>query len=147
MIDVPPYGLKTIQEILPHRHPFLFIDKVAAITLGNDIVAEKTFAADEWFFSGHFPGRPIIPGVIISEALAQASGLLIGLTAEAKHLEKSDCYLAKLNLKFVATAEPGETLQLTSALKKSYAKMYLFDVMAQVAARSIADGTLILASD
>jgi len=147
MTDQPPYDLQQVKEILPHRIPFLFIDRVVKINFGDDILAEKDLSADEWFLAGHFPGRPIVPGVIVSEALAQASGLLLGLTSKSRNQKKSDFYLANLNIKFTAPAKPGDTLRLASALKKTYGKMFLFQVTAQVLNRTIAGGTLVLASD
>ncbi len=107
----------------------------------------KDLSPDEWFFSGHFPGKPIVPGVIVSEALAQTSGLLLGLTLRAKGREQADLFLANLTIKFVTPAKPGETIRLAATLKKTYGKMFLFEVAANVLNRRIAKGTLILVSD
>jgi 3-hydroxyacyl-[acyl-carrier-protein] dehydratase len=147
MTDQLPYDITVIKEILPHRSPFLFVDRVVKINCGENIAAEKDFSPDEWFFSGHFPGKPIVPGVIVSEALAQTSGLLLGLTLRAKGREQADLFLANLTIKFVTPAEPNETIRLTATLKKTYGKMFLFEVAANVLNRRIAKGTLILAVD
>jgi len=145
MTDQPPYDVSIIKEILPHRDPFLFVDRVMKISNGDNIVAEKDLSPDECFFSGHFPGKPIVPGVIVSEALAQTSGLLLGLTERVKDQEKSNLFLTNLTIKFFTPATPGETLRLTAILKKTYGKMFLFEVDAHVSNRRIAKGTLVLA--
>ncbi|MEE8432197.1 MAG: 3-hydroxyacyl-ACP dehydratase FabZ [Candidatus Desulfatibia sp.] len=147
MTDQLPYDVAVIKEILPHRSPFLFVDRVVKINYGENIAAEKDLSPDEWFFSGHFPGKPIVPGVIVSEALAQTSGLLLGLTLRTKGREQADLFLANLTIKFVTPAKPGETIRLAAALKKTYGKMFLFEVAANVLNRRIAKGTLILAVD
>ena len=70
-------NIDEIKKYLPHRDPFLFVDKVTDINIGNDIDGEITFNENFFFFKGHFPGKPIVPGVIIVESLAQLGGLLI----------------------------------------------------------------------
>ena len=78
--DQPLFDNRFIQEILPHRNPFLFVDRVTDFEGGKHIIARKDLCLDDPFFAGHFPGNPIMPGVLVSEALAQTSGLLLGLT-------------------------------------------------------------------
>jgi 3-hydroxyacyl-[acyl-carrier-protein] dehydratase len=141
----------TIRRILPHREPFLFVDRVVAFEPGKRILAEKDLLSDECFFSGHFPGQPIMPGVLVSEALAQTSGLLLGLTRrhdsgdpDPKAMEH--LFLTNVNMKYPSTAEPGETLMLKSELRKSYGRMFLFQVSASAGNRKIAAGTLSLAA-
>ena len=145
MTDRPPHDVTAIKKILPHRSPFLFVDRVVKLGDGDVIVAEKDLSLDEWFFSGHFPGKPIVPGVIVAEALAQTSGLLLGLTKRAGDQETSNLFLADLKIKFSTPAKPGETLRLTANLKKEYGRMFFFEVAAHVADRRIAGGTLVLA--
>lgn len=147
MTDQPPYDVSAIKKILPHRDPFLFVDRVVKIKNKDTIIAEKHFSPDEWFFSGHFPATPIVPGVIVSEALAQTCGLLLGLTQRVKDQDKANLFLANLSVKFSAPAKPGETLRLTATLKKIYGKMFLFEINAFVSDRRIAAGTLVLAED
>jgi len=151
MADHPLYDISVVKEILPHRSPFLFVDRVMKLEVGNNIIAEKDLSLDESFFSGHFPGRPIMPGVLVSEALAQTGGLLLGLTwkEEGKHMnqEKQNLFLASFNIKFSNPAKPGETLRLESSLKKQYGKLYFFEVVAYVVSSQIAKGTLTLAEE
>ena len=80
LINTLGMKFQPIKEILPHRSPFLFVDRVIKLKVPEEIVAEKDLSPDDHFFAGHFPGRAIMPGVLVSEALAQTSGLLLGLT-------------------------------------------------------------------
>ncbi len=143
------HDLLDIQNILPHRDPFLFVDWVKEFFPGERIVAEKKLEPDEWFFKGHFPGKPLMPGVLVSEALAQASGLLLGLTwkEESGQTEavKPDLFLASTNIKYLNPAMPGEVLQLDAVLKKELGSMFLFDVRADVGEKQVAKGSLALA--
>ncbi len=140
-----------IKKILPHRAPFLFVDRIVKWVAGEKIIAEKDLLPDEWYFQGHFPGNPIMPGVLVSEALAQSCGLLLGLTGEegdqSEVLERPFFFLASINIKFHAPAKPGETLRLEAGLKKRFGGMFLFDVSAFVESRRIAAGTLALAEE
>lgn len=139
-----------IRQILPHRPPFLFVDRVVELEMGKRIIAERDLLPDEPFFAGHFPGRPIMPGVLVSEALAQASGLLVGASMDKanpplKNQPPPVFYLASANIKFILPAKPGQTLRLESLLKKEYARLFLFDVAASVGGNPTAKGTLTLA--
>jgi UDP-3-O-[3-hydroxymyristoyl] N-acetylglucosamine deacetylase/3-hydroxyacyl-[acyl-carrier-protein] dehydratase len=149
MPHYPLYDISAIKEILPHRCPFLFVDRIVKLEVGEKIIAEKDLSIDESFFTGHFPGNPIMPGVLISEALAQTSGLLLGLTWKDKgkslDQQKVNLILATINMKFSNPAKPGETLRLESILKKKYGKLFLFEATAYVSSKQIARGTLALA--
>lgn len=99
-----------ILKSLPHRYPFLFVDKVISIT-DDEIVAQKNVSMNEWFFSGHFPNKPVFPGVIIIEAVAQAAGVLF-----LSSFQEKDKYLALLigveNFKFKKIIKPGDILTI-----------------------------------
>lgn len=141
----PLFDLEQVKKILPHRSPFLFIDYVQKYEIGTRLTAIKTLDPKADYFKGHFPDRPIMPGVLVAEALAQAAGLLVGLT----YGEKLDLRLslAQVDLKFTAPALPGEDLQLNSELKKSYGNLFRLNVQATVGSRMIAKGSLTLARD
>jgi beta-hydroxyacyl-ACP dehydratase FabZ len=152
MSGSPLYDISVIEEILPHRSPFLFVDRVIKLKVQEEIVAEKDLSPDDYFFAGHFPGNPIMPGVLISEALAQTSGLLLGLTWKEKSQSMNQerpglFFLASVNMKFSTSAKPGETLRLEANLKKRYGKLFLFEVAAYVEDSQIAKGTLSLAEE
>lgn len=147
----PLYDISVIEEILPHRRPFLFVDRVMKLEVGDKIIAEKDLSLDESFFAGHFPGKPIMPGVLVSEALAQTSGLLLGLTWKEKGQSmiqrQANLFLANVNIRFSAPAKPGETLRLEASLKKEYGRLFFFEVAAHVVSSQIAKGTLTLAKE
>lgn len=152
MPDQPLYDISVIEEILPHRSPFLLVDRVIRLEVGKKIIAEKDLSLDDFFFAGHFPGKPIMPGVLVSEALAQTSGLLLGLTlregGQFMNQERANLFfLANVSMKFSAPAKPGETLLLESNLKKKYGRLFFFEVAAYVLSRQIAKGTLTLGEE
>jgi 3-hydroxymyristoyl/3-hydroxydecanoyl-(acyl carrier protein) dehydratase len=149
MSNEPLYDISVIEEILPHRRPFLFVDRVMIFDAGKNIITEKDLAIDDCYFSGHFPGNPVMPGIIVSEALAQTCGLLMGLTWREKDRlvdhEKMNLFLANVHMKFASPAKPGDTLRLKASFKKEYGGLFLFDVAALVLCGLIAKGTLSLA--
>ena len=151
MTDGVLFDVEKITAILPHRNPFLFVDRIINIIEDHKIVAEKDLSDDDYFFAGHFPGNPIMPGVLVSEALAQTSGLLLGLTygKESRTIDHKmrNFSLANVNIKFFNPAKPEETLRLEARLKKNYGKFFLFEVAADVLNRRIAKGTLTLAME
>jgi len=101
-----------IQNLLPHRYPFLLVDRVVELKPGEKLVAFKNVTANEHFFSGHFPGHPVMPGVLILEALAQAIALLGYKTANARP-ETHVTYLMSIDgAKFRKPVVPGDRLVL-----------------------------------
>ena len=104
------YDAREIQRIIPHRYPLLLIDRVIEIEPGKRIVALKNVAANEPFFQGHFPGHPIMPGVLIVEALAQAGAVL--LLAQPEERGKMPLFAGIDGLKFRRQVVPGDQLRL-----------------------------------
>ncbi|MES2344362.1 MAG: 3-hydroxyacyl-ACP dehydratase FabZ [Chlamydiota bacterium] len=102
--------IKEILKILPHRYPFLLVDKIVVLNLeDNFIIGQKNVTANEQFFQGHFPGIPIMPGVLILEALAQAGGILVH---QKGHQEKIALLMSVNNAKFRRPVVPGDVLML-----------------------------------
>jgi len=149
MNEKPSFELEDILPILPHRPPFLFVDRVTQLDPGKSIVAERALRAEEAFFAGHFPGQPIMPGVLIAEALAQTSGLLIGLTEKLTAAQRPDrpraFFLAGNQIKFTHPARPGDVLILRSAADRNFGGLYRFNVEAAVGRNLVASGSLTLA--
>ncbi len=104
------FDVKKILGILPHRYPFLLVDKILSISLEeNIIIGQKNVTANEQFFQGHFPGVPIMPGVLILEALAQTGGILVH---QKGHTDKIAVLLNINNVKFRRPVIPGDVLIL-----------------------------------
>ena len=103
-----------IQKILPHRYPFLLIDKLTEMEEGKTITGIKNVTVNEPFFQGHFPGNPIMPGVLITEALAQTGAVLLLSMPENKG--KLGVFTGINNFKFRRQVVPGDTLTLTAEL-------------------------------
>lgn len=141
-------NLSLIQRILPHRPPFLFVDKILEFNAGTSIVTERYVSSREVFFKGHFPGNPVMPGVLITEALAQTSGLLMGLTLREKKPSVQNpltgFVLTTVDMKFLLPVSPGATLRMTSTLKKKFGNLYCFNVAGTVSEKIMAKGILTL---
>ena len=122
-----------IKEYLPHREPFLFIDEVVDIDINNEIHARKYIAKDEYFLEGHFPDNPIFPGVIIIEALGQASGILGFLTMGKTPEEGSIYVLAGVdNVRFRRRERPGDTIDIYSKVLGEKRGIWKFDCRAEL---------------
>jgi 3-hydroxymyristoyl/3-hydroxydecanoyl-(acyl carrier protein) dehydratase len=149
MTNKPLFALEDILPVLPHRPPFLFVDRVMMLERHKLIIAERELRPDEPQFAGHFPGRPIMPGVLIAEALAQTSGLLIGLSeklSSAAPPEKPKAFfLALMNIKFTHPAAPGDVLALRATSDRQFAALHRFNVEATAGRNLIASGSLTLA--
>ena len=110
-----PFGREVIETIIPHRDPFLFLDEVLELVPGKRVVARTQVRGDEWFFPGHFPGRPIMPGVIMVEALAQAGA--VAVLVEEENRGKLALFAGIDDVRFKRLVEPGDELVLTCELE------------------------------
>jgi 3-hydroxyacyl-[acyl-carrier-protein] dehydratase len=108
----PAYDIVKVLNALPHRYPLLLVDRVQSLTIGEEIHAIKAVSFNENFFQGHFPGRPIMPGVLIIEALAQAAAILAIETLELAGTGKLVYFMAIEEAKFRNPVEPGCLLDL-----------------------------------
>ncbi len=121
-----PYDIARILKALPHRYPMLLVDKVVEIKPGEEITAIKAVSFNEGFFQGHFPGRPIMPGVLQIEALAQAAGILAVETLDLAGSGKLVYFMAIEAAKFRAPVEPGCLLELKAGFLQQRARVCKF---------------------
>lgn len=125
---------------LPHRPPFLFIDAVIEIVPNDYVVGIKQLDKDEYYFKGHFPSNPIMPGVLIIEALAQASCILFDISIPS--LKTRNYYMGSVKFRFLNPAKPGEKLVLISKSVKMVSGGGVFEVVAKVGDKEIAKGEM-----
>lgn len=125
---------------LPHREPFVFVDFVTALDPGISAVAEKTFAPDDPIFRGHFPGNPIVPGVILTEALAQTAGVAGASGGGNRRFLLS----AIRSMKFPAAAKPGQRITLAARTTGAMGGLWMFAVSAVTADGLVAEGQVVL---
>lgn len=124
-----------IRSLIPHRYPFLLVDKVIDYEPGQWIKAIKNVTTNEPFFQGHFPTYPVMPGVLIVEALAQTAGILTQVTTGEKHTgKKEDLYFlaAVDNVRFKSMVQPGDQLSLECQLVRHRLKAWKFECKALV---------------
>ena len=134
---------KDILKILPHRYPFLLIDRIMELEPGQRIVSVKNVTINEEFFVGHFPGNPIMPGVLILEMMAQAGGVML-LTCE-QHAGKL-AYLAGVEkARFRKTVLPGDTLTSEITMLRGRANMGWVKAVARVGAKTACEAELAFA--
>lgn len=141
-----PVDVTRIQELLPHRYPFLLVDRVLAFEAGKSLTAIKNVTINEPFFQGHFPGHPVMPGVLIIEALAQASGVLIQLSQRSDAIDNPVFYLVKIdNARFSQIVSPGDQLVLKVELKRMLRRMGLYEGHAFVGDKEVASAEILCA--
>ena len=135
--------IKGIEEIIPQRAPFLMIDKVEEYIPGESATAYKNVNINEWYFQGHFPGNPIMPGVLITEALAQTGAIAILSMEENKG--KNALFGGIDNMKFKKMVVPGDTLKLEVKIKKRKGTIGVGEAIATVDGQIAAKGELTFA--
>ncbi|MBC7656625.1 MAG: 3-hydroxyacyl-ACP dehydratase FabZ [Frankiaceae bacterium] len=143
-----PVDVIRIQALLPHRYPFLLVDRVLELEPNKRILASKCVSINEPFFQGHFPGHPVMPGVLVLEALAQAGGLLTQLSAEALAMAKQEklFYLVKIdNARFSSMVVPGDVLMLEVKLKRMIRNMAMYECYASVDGKQVASADILCA--
>lgn len=111
-----PFGRAEIETIIPHREPFLLIDEVVELVPGERAVARKRVREDEWYLRGHFPGRPVMPGVLIVEALAQAGAVAVLSLDENRG--RLALFAGIDDVRFKRIVEPGDELELRCDLER-----------------------------
>jgi 3-hydroxyacyl-[acyl-carrier-protein] dehydratase len=138
-----PLGRTEIEAILPHREPFLLIDEVLELEPGKRVVARKAVRADEWYLAGHFPGRPVMPGVLIVEAMAQTGA--VAVLSETDNRGKMALFAGIDNVRFKRIVEPGDELELTCELERVRGPIGRGAASARVDGELAARGTLTFA--
>jgi 3-hydroxyacyl-[acyl-carrier-protein] dehydratase len=129
---------------LPQRFPMMMIDRVIECEPGKRIVAMKNVSANEPYFQGHFPHRPIMPGVLILEAMAQAAGILVFRTLGTKPDENSVYYYVGIdNARFKKPVVPGDQLELEVRLERQLRGIGKFGCVARVAGQTVAEATIL----
>ncbi|MEO8746445.1 MAG: 3-hydroxyacyl-ACP dehydratase FabZ [Rhodanobacter sp.] len=143
-----PVTVEEIKQLLPHRFPFLLVDRVIELVPDSKVVAIKNVTFNEPFFQGHFQGHSVMPGVLIVEAMAQAAGLLTQLSNRLKGNDgKPFFYLVKVdNARFNAMVTPGDQLRLEVTLKRVMRGMGLFIAQATVDGKVVASCELMCAA-
>ncbi|MFT4197093.1 MAG: 3-hydroxyacyl-ACP dehydratase FabZ [Pseudoxanthomonas sp.] len=127
-----PLRQAELMRLLPHRYPFLLVDKVIELELHKRAVAIKNVTINEPFFQGHFPGHPVMPGVLLLEAMAQAGGVLSQLSRGQSGGDK-EFYLVKVEgARFSRMVVPGDTLEMHVEIKRSIRNMTLYGCVARV---------------
>ena len=140
-----PLDVVKIQELLPHRYPFLLVDRINEFEPNKRIVGVKNVTINEPFFQGHFPGHPVMPGVLVIEALAQTGGLLTQLSHQSGASGKL-FYLVKIDgAKFTKMVVPGDQLQLEVDLKRTIRNMAMYTAVARVAGEHVACAEILCA--
>ena len=135
------FDISKVMEFLPHRYPFLMVDRVIETQKGESLSALKNVSVNEPFFQGHFPGQPIMPGVLILEALAQATGLLAFSSMIVDHEKKLYMLVGIDKARFRGQVVPGDQLILNVKLRRNMRGIGIFECTALV------DGSVVVEAE
>jgi 3-hydroxyacyl-[acyl-carrier-protein] dehydratase len=148
MTEPVQLDIVAILRQLPHRYPFLLVDRVLECRPGESIRALKNVTYNEPYFSGHFPGRPVMPGVIIIEALAQAAGILCFISAGVIPDHETRFYFVGIDkARFRKPVVPGDQLILTATLERSLRGIWKFSTAAFVGEQEVAHAEMMVAPE
>jgi 3-hydroxyacyl-[acyl-carrier-protein] dehydratase len=148
MTEAIRYDINEILRYLPHRYPFLLVDRVLEIQPGESITALKNVTYNEPFFPGHFPGRPVMPGVMIIEALAQATGILAFASANVIPTEQTRFYFVGIDkARFRKPVIPGDQLILKATVQRALRGIWKFETLAMVGDVEVAHAEMMVAPE
>ena len=137
-----PISVERIMEMIPHRYPFLMIDRVIAMELDQFAVGVKNVTINEPFFTGHFPGKPVMPGVLIIEAMAQTSAVLVVQTLGKEAEGKLVYFMSIEEAKFRKPVVPGDTLHIRANKQQSRRNVWKFQCEATIDGVLAAEATV-----
>lgn len=135
-------NIEEILKILPQRFPFVMIDRILELDPGEKIVAVKNITFNEEFFSGHFPGKPIMPGVLMVEAMAQASIVLFYESKNKSQDKKMSYYLGSVKVRFLHPVTPGDQLKIIIEPLKMLSSAAIVKAQAFVSDKEVASGEI-----
>jgi 3-hydroxyacyl-[acyl-carrier-protein] dehydratase len=148
MTDSGKLDIEGILRQLPHRYPFLLIDRVMECVAGSHILALKNVTVNEPFFPGHFPHRPVMPGVLIIESMAQAAGILAFKTVKIVPDVNTRFYFVAIDkARFRKPVEPGDQLKLKVTLVRSFKGIWKFAGVAEVDGKEVASAEMMVAPE
>ena len=148
MSDPIQMDIMNILKQLPHRYPFLLVDRVLECRPGESIRALKNVTYNEPFFAGHFPARPVMPGVMIIEALAQTAGILAFVTTDTVPNKESRFYFVGIDkARFRKPVVPGDQLLLSAQLERSFKGIWRFSTVARVGEDEVAHAEMMVAPE
>lgn len=137
-----------VLKLLPHRYPFLLVDRVLECRKGESIRAIKNVTVNEPFFPGHFPYRPVMPGVIIIEALAQTCGILAFITADVVPDQETRFYFVGIDkARFRRPVEPGDQLEMSATFERAFKGIWRFSTVARVDGKEVASAEMMVAPE
>jgi 3-hydroxyacyl-[acyl-carrier-protein] dehydratase len=148
MTDPIRLNIDEIVRLLPHRYPFLLVDRVIECIPGKSIRALKNVTYNEPFFPGHFPGRPLMPGVMIIESLAQAAGILCFVSSGVSPNHDTKFYFVGIDkARFRKPVEPGDQLVLTAQVERALKGIWKFSTTALVGETEVAHAEMMVAPE
>jgi 3-hydroxyacyl-[acyl-carrier-protein] dehydratase len=130
-----------IMEMIPHRYPFLMIDKLVDVVIGESAVGVKNVSINEGYFQGHFPQRPVMPGVLIIEAMAQTAAVLVVKTLGPEAQGRLVYFMSVDNARFRRPVVPGDTLMVHVVRQRNRGNVWKFEAQAKVDGRLVAEAT------
>ncbi len=139
--NIDDIDVNRIKELIPHRYPMLLVDRLCDIEIGEKAVGKKAVTINEPFFQGHFPERPVMPGVLIVEAMAQTAAALVMLTLGEDAEGKLVYFMSIDNAKFRKPVEPGDMLELHVQKEQNRRNIWRFSAKAIVDGKVVAEAT------